>query len=73
MPNQIMTMLMNQLKLRNPQGFQAIQNLMRNNNPEQIMKQFLGNATSEQKQQIFSQAKNIGVPEEVLSKIQNMK
>ena len=47
---------------------------MRNNgNPEALLQQIMGKATPEQKQDLFKQAKNYGVPNEVLSKIQNMK
>ncbi len=37
-----------------------------------MLKQMIGNATPEQRQGLFSQAKKYGVPDEVLSKIQNM-
>jgi hypothetical protein len=47
---------------------------MRNNgNPEAMLKQLLGNSSPEQRQALFTQAKNYGVPDNVLSKIQNMK
>jgi hypothetical protein len=44
-----------------------------NGNPQAMLQQLMGNATPEQKQQLFSQAKNYGVPEQILSQIQNMK
>jgi len=47
---------------------------MRNNgNPEAMLKQVLGNATPEQRQNLLKQAKGYGVPDNILSKIQNMK
>ena len=49
---------------------EAMQN---NGNPEAMLQQIIGNATPEQKQSLFAQAKNYGVPDEVLSKIQNIK
>ena len=49
---------------------QAIQN---NGNPQAILQQIIGNATPEQKQSLLAQAKNYGVPNDILSKIQNMK
>ena len=44
-----------------------------NGNPSAILQQMLGNATPEQKQGLLSEAKKYGVPDSVLSKIQNMK
>lgn len=38
-----------------------------------IIKQFMGNATTEQKELLFRQAKNYGVPENILAQIQNIK
>ena len=47
---------------------------MRNNgNPEGMLRQMMSNATPEQRQNLFNQAKGYGVPEDVLSKVQNMK
>ena len=70
----VMQMLMNQLQAKNPKGHQAIQSLMQNNgNPQAILQQMMGNATPEQRQNLLSQAQNYGVPNEILSKIQNMK
>ena len=74
MPNMIMELLMNKLKVQNPQGFQLINQAMQNNgNPEMMLNQIIGNISPEQKQSILSQAKNYGVPDNILSKIQNMK
>lgn len=42
-------------------------------NPEQLLKQIIGNVNPQQMQQIMSQAKQYGVPDNVLSKIQNIK
>ena len=47
---------------------------MQNNaNPEALLKQVLSNATPEQKEGLFKQCKNYNVPDNILSKIQNMK
>jgi len=65
---------MSQLQVKNPQGFQVIQNLMNNNgNPEQLVNQLIGNATPEQRTSILKQAKQYGVPDNILSKIQNIR
>ena len=60
--------------MKNPQGYQAVQSLMRNNqNPEAILQQMMSQATPEQKENLFKQCKNYNVPDNILSKIQNMK
>lgn len=57
-----------------PKGFQQIKRAMQNNeNPNSILKQVMGNYTPEQKEALFRQCKNFGVPDNVLSQIQNMK
>ena len=44
-----------------------------NGNPQQILQQLMSNATPEQRSSLLNQAKNYGVPENVLSMVQNMK
>ena len=69
----IIQSLMSQLQARSPQGVQLIQKLMTSNsNPEQLMTQLMGNASPEQKQSLLKQAKQYGVPNNILAKIQNM-
>ena len=65
---------MGQLQNQNPQMFQML-NQAKNNgtNPEQFLKQMMGNKTPEQMQQVLAQAKQMGVPDEVLQKVQNLK
>jgi len=47
---------------------------MRNNgNPTAMLKQMMSNATPEQKEGLFKQAKQYGCPDNILSQIQNMK
>ena len=73
-PNIIMQSLMNQMQMKLPKGFQQVRELMQNNsNPEPIIKQLMSNATPEQKQNLLKQCKNYGVPNKILSQIQNMK
>ena len=70
----IMQMLMSKLQSKNPQGYQAVSQAMRSNgNPQAMLKQLLGNATPEQKQGLLNQAKSYGVPDNILSQLQNMK
>jgi hypothetical protein len=41
--------------------------------PEKAVQQIMHSITPEQRQSILSQAKQFGVPEDILSKVQNMK
>jgi hypothetical protein len=63
---------MQQLQARNPQSYQMINNAMQSGgNPQAMLQQMLSNATPDQRQQLFGQAKNIGVPEDILKQLQN--
>ena len=74
MQNPIMSMLMNQLQAKNPQGFQVINQMMNSGgNPKEILQQMMGNTNPEQMQNIIQQAKQFGVPDNILSQLQNMK
>lgn len=44
-----------------------------NGNPQQMIQQVMSNATPEQREMVLKEAKQYGVPEQILSKIQNMK
>lgn len=47
---------------------------MRNNgNPTAMLQQYMKDATTEQRENLFKQCKQYNVPDEVLSQIQNMK
>ena len=73
-PMAIVQSLMSQMKMKNPKGFQTINALMQNNgNPETMIQQMFKNSTTEQRQNILNQAKNYGVPTEILAKLQNIK
>lgn len=64
---------MNQLQAKNPQGFQVLNQMMNNGgNPKQILQQMMGNTNSQQLQGIMQQAKQFGVPDNILSQLQNM-
>ena len=72
--NMITQTLLNQLKTRNPQGYQLINQAMQNNgNPQAMLKQLMGNAKPEEKKALFERAKQYGCPDSVLYQIQNMK
>ena len=60
--------------MKNKQGYQTVNALMQNNgNPNELLKQVVGNMSDEQKQNLFKQCKGYGVPEQLLSQLQNMK
>ena len=72
--NPILTMLFNQLQMNNPQMYQQLSQLQRNNaNPEELIKQTVIKATPQEMQYVLSQAKQLGVPDNILAQIQNMK
>ncbi len=65
---------MGQLQSRNPQMANQIQQAMNNGtNPQMLMKQMMGNMNNTQMQNVLNQAKQMGVPDNVLNQIQNMK
>lgn len=73
-PMSIIQTLMSQMKVKLPQNFQVAQNLMQSNgNPQGLVKQIMGNVSPEQKQSLLNQCKAYGMPEQLLSKLQNMK
>ena len=73
-PMAIIQTIMNQMKVKMPRNFQVAQNLMQNNgNPQELVKQIMGNVSPEQKQSLLSQMKQYGCPNNILSQLQNMK
>lgn len=65
---------MQQVQSQNPQAFQVVNQAINSGaNPMQFMKQFIGNISPQQMQDIMTQAKQFGVPDEVLQQIQNIK
>ena len=72
MQNQLIQMMMGQLKNKNPQMFALINQASQNNtNPMELLKQVTSNYTPEQMQNLLSRAEQFGVPKDVLNKIQN--
>ena len=62
------------MKVKMPKNFQVVQNLMQNkNNPQDLVNQIMGSISPEQKQNLLNQCKNYGMPENILSQLQNMK
>lgn len=69
-----MKMLMGNLQSRNPQLANQINNAMQSGaDPRQFMKQFVGNTNPQQMQQVLQQARQFGVPNEILNQVQNSK
>lgn len=72
--NPIINMLMQRLQKANPNGYNMVNQMMQSGgDPNALLKQVIGNASPEQRQQVLNTAKSYGAPESVLSKIQNMK
>ena len=65
---------MSQLQARDPQMTQMI-NQARNNgtNPQEFLKQVVKGSNPQEMQQILSQAQQMGVPDDVLRTVQNIR
>lgn len=65
---------MAQMQQRNPQMFKTMQQMLNSgNDPKQMIKELKQNASPEQMQNVLQQAKQYGVPENILAEVQNMK
>ena len=74
MNNPMINTFMNMLKVRNPQGYAKINQAMQiGTQPEALLKQFMSEATPEQKQNLIQQATQMGAPQGILKQIQDMK
>lgn len=72
MNNQIVNMLMSQLKTRNPQMANQIQELINSNgNPMSLYQQMIKGKSPEQMAQFYQFAKQWGIPDEVINQAQN--
>ena len=73
-PMSIIQTMMNQMKVKMPQNYQTINALKQNKNkPQDLVNQIMGSINPEQKQNLLNQMKSYGCPNELLSKLQNMK
>lgn len=60
--------------MSNPQAYQQLNNLKNSGmNPQNLIQQMIGQANPNQIQNVLSQAKQLGVPDNILVQIQNMK
>jgi hypothetical protein len=74
MQNQLITMMMNQLKMKQPQMFQLIEQARKNqSNPMEMFRDVTKNYTPEQMDSLINRARQFGIPEDVLQQIQNKK
>lgn len=65
---------MGQLQAKNPQMANQISQAMQSGtNPQALMKQMMSNMNNGQIQQVLTQAKNLGVPDNILRQMQNIK
>ena len=65
---------MGQLQSRNPQIANQISQAMNSGvNPQALMKQMMGNMDNAQIQNALNQAKQFGVPDNILNQMQNMR
>ena len=65
---------MGQLQSRNPQMANQISQAMNSGiNPQALIKQMMGNMDNTQIQNALNQAKQFGVPDNILNQMQNMR
>lgn len=65
---------MSRLQAQNPQQANQLKQMMSNgSNPQDILKQIMTNSNSSQVEQILNMGKQMGVPDDVLNQIQNIK
>ena len=74
MQNMLINMLLGKLQAQNPQQANQIRQMMSSNtNPQDILKQMMGSMDTSQMEQVLNVGKQMGVPNDVLSQVQNMK
>ena len=63
---------MNQVRARNPQAFQMLEEARKNNNnPMELLKQVTQNYTPEQVNGLFERAKKFGISDDILEQTRN--
>lgn len=62
----IKQILMNQIKMKNPQMFNQLEQMMATQNPQDILMQTMSKYTPEQKQQFIKYANNFGISNDQL-------
>ena len=70
MQNQLLQMLMNQMKAKNPQVFQFLEQARANqSNPQDIFKEITKNYKPEQMNALFDKARQFGIGDDVIDKL----
>ena len=70
--NMMMNQLQMQLKAKNPQAFQMVNQAMQNkNNPMELFKQVTSNFDDKTRNEFFNQAKQMGFSDDLLNQVQN--
>lgn len=65
---------MSRLQAQNPQQANQLKQMMSNgSNPQDILKQIMTNSNSSQVENVLNMGKQMGVPDDILNKIQNIK
>ena len=65
---------MSRLQAQNPQQANQLKQMMSSgSNPQDILKQIMTNSNSSQVENVLNMGKQIGVPDDILNKIQNIK
>lgn len=73
MQNPLVQILMNQVRARNPQAFQFLEQAQRNqSNPMDLLKQITNGYTPEQMSGLLNKAKQFGISDEQLGNVQQV-
>lgn len=74
MQQTVLNLMMSNLEARDPRLAGQIRTMMTNGtDPKSVVKQMIGNASPHQMENVISMAKQYGVPDEILSQLQNNK
>ena len=72
MQNQMMMMLMNQLKMKNPQMFQMVEQARQNkSNPMEIFKQITSKNTPEQMESFYKRVEQMGFSPDLINQLKS--
>lgn len=70
MQNQMMNMLMQQIKIRNPQAFQMVEQAQKNNgNPVEMFKEITKGYTPEKMESFYKQVEQMGFPIDLINQL----
>ena len=70
MQNQMMMMLMNQLKMKNPQMFQMVEQAKQNqSNPVDLFKQITNKKSPEQMEAFYKRVEQMGFSPDIINKL----